>query len=217
MSSPVVAPPSVSTDGGGDHWGLRREQGHRRNRMKRSLLRIVGWNAEGLRTKVPELQSWLPLVSADVVAIQEAQFSAKTAILIPRLQPPVFTRRERGRTTSAAAVVKGGDVAIRGGIPFSPCKTAYLTPRTTAQRSAACASSEYTPSTLSASTGRPSTTRHRTTEKTTSAQTPSHLAKTPSFWGTSTPTTHSGTTVATRQTTSVKDWRTGSTEWTGRR
>ena len=65
MSSPVAAPPSGSTDGGGDARGLRRGQGrrrarnrrYRRNRAKRSLLRVVGWNAESLRTKVSELQS----------------------------------------------------------------------------------------------------------------------------------------------------------------
>ena len=135
MSDPVAAPPSGSTDGGGERRGTgpgrrrARNRRHRRNRAKRSLLHIIGWNAEGLRTKVPELQSWLPSVRADVVCIQEAQFSTRTATRIPGFQPPVFTRRERGRTTGAATA-KGGDIAIyvRGGIPFSPLTDHLVAP-----------------------------------------------------------------------------------------
>ena len=52
--------------------------------------------------RVSELQSWLPSVNADVVTIQEAQFSAKTTVRIPGFQPPVVTRRERGRNAGAA-------------------------------------------------------------------------------------------------------------------
>ena len=131
MSSHAAAAPISADAGGGGHGrtpGHRQGQGRRRaknrryhrNRAKRSLLHIVGWNAEGLRSKIPELQSWLPSVKADVVAIQEAQLSANSAIRIPGFQPPVYTRRQRGRITGSTA--KGGDVAIyvRGGIPFSP-------------------------------------------------------------------------------------------------
>ena len=86
----------------------------------------MSWNAEGLRTKIRELGSWLPAVKADVVAVQEAQFS-KTAPNIPGYQPPVVVRRARGRTTGAA-VVKGGDVAlyIRAGLHFTVLTDSYL-------------------------------------------------------------------------------------------
>ena len=77
------------------------------------------WNADGLQPKVNELERWLLLNRADVVAIQEGQFSRST----PRLsgfQPPVVTRRARGRIDGAQ--VKGGDVAlyIRAGVHFVP-------------------------------------------------------------------------------------------------
>ncbi|KAF0290571.1 putative RNA-directed DNA polymerase from transposon BS [Amphibalanus amphitrite] len=138
MSSPVAAAPlSGSTDRGGDDRGPGRGQSrrrarnrrYRRNRTQRSLLHIVGWNAEGLRTKVSELQSWLPSVNADVVAIQEAQFPTKTTVRIPGYQPPVVTRRTRGRQTGAASA-KGGDVAIyvRGGLTFSTLSDSYQAP-----------------------------------------------------------------------------------------
>ena len=87
---------------------------------------IVSWNAEGLRTKVRELGSWLPAVKADVVAVQEAQLS-KTVPNIPGFQPPVVVRRARGRSTGAS-VVKGGDVAlyIRAGLHFDVLSGGYL-------------------------------------------------------------------------------------------
>ena len=92
-------------------------------------MHIVAWNAEGLRTKVPELQSWLPTVKADVVAIQEAQFTAKSLTRIPGFQPPVVTRRGRGRAAGAAAR-GGGDVAIyvRGGLTFAPLPDRLVSP-----------------------------------------------------------------------------------------
>ena len=137
MSSLTAAPPSVSTDGGGAHREhrelrrgcQRRRAKNRRNRAQRSLLHIVGWNAEGLRTKLSELQSWLPTVSADVVAIQEVQLSAMSTFRIPGYQPPVVTRRARGRTSGAVSA-KGGDVAIyvRGGLPFVPIIDRLLDP-----------------------------------------------------------------------------------------
>ena len=129
MSSRPTAPPSVSADGGGDHprppRGQHRRRArnrrYRRNRQTRSLLHIVVWNAEGIRSKIPELQGWLRTAPADVIAIQEAQFPAKTATRIPGFQPPVITRRARGRR-EGAAVTKGGDVAIylRAGLHFTP-------------------------------------------------------------------------------------------------
>ena len=64
-----------------------------------------------------------------MVAIQEAQFSNKTTVRIPGFQPPVVTRRARGRQ-SGAATAKGGDVAIyvRGGLPFTPLTGRPLAP-----------------------------------------------------------------------------------------
>ena len=87
---------------------------------------IVPWNAEGLRTKVQELGSWLPAIKADVVAIQEAQLP-KAAPSIPGFQPPVVVRRARGRRTGAASV-KGGDVAlyVRAGLHFVPLSGRYI-------------------------------------------------------------------------------------------
>ena len=125
ISGPAVPAP-VSTDGGdgrrtGGPGGRRRARNRRyhRNRSQRSLLHIVCWNADGLQPKVNELERWLLLNRADVVAIQEGQFSRST----PRLsgfQPPVVTRRARGRIDGAQ--VKGGDVAlyIRAGVHFVP-------------------------------------------------------------------------------------------------
>ena len=140
MSSLAAAPPSVSTGGGDGHRGHRDHRGqgrrrarnrrYRRNRVRRSLLHIVGWNAEGLRGKVPELQSWLPTVTADVVAIQEAQFSAKSLFRIPGFQSPVVNRKVRGRSSGAASAKGGGDVAIyvRGGLAFNPLTEYHLNP-----------------------------------------------------------------------------------------
>ncbi|KAF0304083.1 putative RNA-directed DNA polymerase from transposon BS [Amphibalanus amphitrite] len=81
---------------------------------------VVSWNAEGLRSKITELQRWLPTVRADVLAVQEGQFPKA----VPRLsgfQPPVVVRRARGRRADME-VVKGGDVAIyvRAGLAFTP-------------------------------------------------------------------------------------------------
>ena len=87
---------------------------------------IVSWNAEGLRTKVQELGSWLPAIKADVVAIQEAQLP-KAAPSISGFQPPVVVRRARGRRTGAASV-KGGDVAlyVRAGLHFVSLSGRYI-------------------------------------------------------------------------------------------
>ena len=117
MISDRAAPPAV-TDGGGEAPAGRsgpgsrrraRNRRYRRNRARRSLLTIMVWNAEGLRPKIPELSSWLPGSNVDVVAVQEGQFS-KAAPRIPGFQPPVVTRRSRGRRVGGP--VKGGDVAI---------------------------------------------------------------------------------------------------------
>ena len=127
MISPQAAPAPARTGGGRDRRdrpggsGRRRARNrrYRRNRASRSLLHVIGWNAEGLRSKVPELQRWLHSEQADVVAVQECQFS-KSAVRLPGFQPPVVTRRARGRQPGARA--RGGDVAIyvRAGIPFAP-------------------------------------------------------------------------------------------------
>ena len=87
---------------------------------------MVSWNAEGLRSKVTELQRWLPAIRADVVAVQEGQFPS-TVPRLPGFQPPVVVRRARGRR-AGAAVVKGGDVAIyvKGGLHFVPLSGRHL-------------------------------------------------------------------------------------------
>lgn len=127
MSSNPGVPASRGTEGGGgngrEHRGNRRRARNRRyhrNRAQRSLLHLVCWNAGGLQTKTGELERWLLTSHADVLAIQEGQFS-RAAPRLPGFQPPVVTRRARGRVTGAA-VVKGGDVAIyvRAGIHFAP-------------------------------------------------------------------------------------------------
>lgn len=81
---------------------------------------MVCWNAEGLRTKLQELQRWLPSVNADILAVQEAQFPAKAVSRLPGFQPPVVVRRSRGRVAGGGAA-KGGDVALylRAGLQFA--------------------------------------------------------------------------------------------------
>ena len=129
------APPAEAADGGGlvrrgdgARGGVRRRaknSRYRKNCRERSRLLVVSWNAEGLRSKVPELQQWLSLKKADVVAIQEAQLPAKS-ISIPGYQEAAVTRRARGRRDGARA--KGGDVAIyvRNGLSFDKLLSAPL-------------------------------------------------------------------------------------------
>ena len=128
MSSGPAVPAPASADGGGGRraggsGGRRRARNRRyhRNRSQRSLLHLVCWNADGLQPKIRELERWLLSNRADVVAVQEGQFSRSSITRIPGFQPPVVTRRARGRTTGAA-FVKGGDVAIfvRAGVHFVP-------------------------------------------------------------------------------------------------
>ena len=126
MNSAGTAPPAAADGGGAARTGRRgtgrrrraRNRRYRQNRATRSLLTIVVWNAEGLRSKTAELSPWLSEVRADVVAIREGQFG-KAAPSIPGFQPPVVSRRSRGRRAGGPA--KGGDVAIyvRDGRPFS--------------------------------------------------------------------------------------------------
>ena len=98
---------------------------YRKNCRERSRLLVVSWNAEGLRSKVSELQQWLSLKKVDVVAIQEAQLPAKS-ISIPGYQEAAVTRRARGRRDGARA--KGGEVAIyvRNGLSFDKLSSAPL-------------------------------------------------------------------------------------------
>ena len=76
------------------------------------------WNAEGPRPKIAELSSRLLELHADVIAVQEGQFP-KAVPRIPGFQPPVVTRRIRGRRDGVPG--KGGDFAIyvRDGHHFS--------------------------------------------------------------------------------------------------
>ena len=226
MSSPGTAPPSASTGGGGAGRGPGRGQGrrrarnrrHRRNRMQRSLHHVVGWNAEGLRTKVPELQSWLPTVRADVVAIQEAQFSAKTATRIPGYQPPVYARRERGRISGAASA-KGGDVAIfvRAGIHFAPLTERLTDPADDSTEVCGVRILGTHPINI-INVYRPPIRRSpedQREDRFDPGAVPS--GEDTIVLGTSTPTTPSGTAVATQRTTSGSDWPTGWTVRTGSR
>ena len=134
MNNTTAAPPSVDADGGGSHRGGTRGQRrrtknrrYRRNRARRSHITIVSWNAEGLRSKVAELQRWLPAEKADVLAVQEGQLPSKVP-RIPGYQPPVVVRRARGRITGAETV-RGGDVAIyvRAGLHFAPLDGRFTT------------------------------------------------------------------------------------------
>ena len=117
MNNDRAAPPAAIDGDGvaqtgrpGSHGRRRaRNRRYRRNRARRSLLTIMAWNAEGLRPKIAELSSWLSEARVDVVAVQEGQFP-KTAPRLPGFQPPVVTRRTRGRRSGGP--VKGGDVAI---------------------------------------------------------------------------------------------------------
>lgn len=135
MNSRQAAPTPVCADGGGAHRGgypgrnnrrRAKNRRYRRNRCQRSHLTIVSWNAEGLRSKIPELQRWLPTIGADVVAVQEGQFP-KAVPRLPGYQPPVVVRRARGRI-AGAATVKGGDVAVyvKGGLHFVPLTGRHL-------------------------------------------------------------------------------------------
>ena len=105
----------------------RKNQRLHRNRDVRSRLRIFCWNAEGLRPKLAELQSWLLTERADILAIQECQFG-KVPTREAGFQPPIITRRSLGRT--AAADAKGGDVALylKVGLQFTPLTERRLTP-----------------------------------------------------------------------------------------
>ena len=107
------------TDGGGEaragqsrsrHRRRARNRRYRRNRARRSLLTILVWNAEGLRQKIAELSSWLPGTNVDDIAVQQGQFPEALS-QIPGFQPPVVTRRTRGRRDDGHAK-GGGDVVI---------------------------------------------------------------------------------------------------------
>ncbi|KAF0302132.1 putative RNA-directed DNA polymerase from transposon BS [Amphibalanus amphitrite] len=91
---------------------------YRYNRRIRSRLTLVGWNAEGLRTKLPEFGRWLSEHKVDAVAVQEAQLAGGT-ISVPGYQLAAVSRRARGRRDGGP--VKGGDVVIlvRNGINFA--------------------------------------------------------------------------------------------------
>ncbi|KAF0296692.1 Ribonuclease H [Amphibalanus amphitrite] len=89
-------------------------------RVSRGLHRRAGWDGvyqpgASSRSRPDCGSEYRP----DVIAIQEAQFPAKTVTRIPGFQPPVVTRRGRGRAAGVAA--KGDDVAIyvRGGLSFA--------------------------------------------------------------------------------------------------
>ncbi|KAF0303168.1 RNA-directed DNA polymerase from mobile element jockey [Amphibalanus amphitrite] len=99
---------------------------YRANLKTRSRLQIACWNAEGLRRKLTELQGWLSESKIDVIAVQEAQFSASSLTEIPGFQTAAVRRRARGRRNSGPA--KGGDVAIyvRKGLNFDKLETAPL-------------------------------------------------------------------------------------------
>ncbi|KAF0305717.1 putative RNA-directed DNA polymerase from transposon X-element [Amphibalanus amphitrite] len=91
---------------------------YRLNRRIRSRLTLVGWNAEGLRIKLPEFGRWLSENKVDAVAVQEAQL-AGGIISVPGYQLAAVSRRARGRRDGGP--VKGGDVVIlvRNGINFA--------------------------------------------------------------------------------------------------
>ena len=117
MNNDRDAPPAATDGDGGTPAGRpgnrrrrrARNRRYRRNRAQRSLLTLVVWNAEGLRPKIAEVSPWLSKAHVDVLAVQEGQFP-KAAPRIPGFQPPVVTRRSRGRRDGGP--VKGGDVAI---------------------------------------------------------------------------------------------------------
>ena len=129
MSSVPAARPSGPADGGGARRApgapnrqRRRAKNRRyhRNRTCQSRLIVVCWNEEGFRTKLSELQRWLPSIKADILAVQEVQFSPKWIFRLPGFQPPIIVRRARGRAAGERAA-KGGDVAVfdRAGLHFT--------------------------------------------------------------------------------------------------
>ena len=130
--------PAVSANGGEPGRGERGPRGgrsrraknrrYRRNRQARSRLLVVGWNAEGLRKKIPEFSRWLSAAKVDVAAIQEAQLPANKTLSVPGYQAAVFQRRARGRRGDGPA--KGGDVIIfvRDGIAFTTIEASPLQP-----------------------------------------------------------------------------------------
>ena len=183
-------PAPVSADGGGgrragDPVGRRRARNRRyhRNRSQRSLQHLVCWNAYGFQPELGELERWLLCNQTDVVADQEGQFSWSSTTRILGFQPPVVTRRARGRITGASSV-KGGDVAlyVRAGVHF-----VLLTDRPLAAADDStenCGVSRgYSmpdPWTSGVCTARLFERRRRTNEWTTSTQTFSRLMTTPS-------------------------------------
>jgi exonuclease III len=58
---------------------------------------VICWNVAGLHGKASELQLWLLENKVDLVAIQEAQFSAKRTVRLNGFQYPVITKRKSGR------------------------------------------------------------------------------------------------------------------------
>ena len=129
--------PAVSANGGGQDRGGHGPRGgrsrraknrrYRHNRQLRSRLLLCGWNAEGLRKKIPEFSRWLSEKKVDVAAVQEAQLSAKP-LSIPGYQTAAVRRRARGRRGDGP--VKGGDVAIfvRDGLAYTTIETSPLRP-----------------------------------------------------------------------------------------
>ena len=114
---------------GGGRSRRAKNRRYRLNRKARSRLTIVSWNAEDLRTKKQELERWLSVVKADVVAIQEAQLAANKTPSLSGYQTAAVTRRARGRRSGGPA--KGGDVAlfVRDRIQFSTIDRSPLHPQ----------------------------------------------------------------------------------------
>ena len=135
----------------------------------------------GLRLMLGELQSWLLKDKVDILAIQECQFG-KAPSRIAGFQPPVITGRTRGRT--AAAGVKGGDVAVylRAGLQFTPLTERRLAPAR--QRCTECVSSDRNPWIFLTLTGRLFDLEKPMNDATISTRTSSPPTTTPSLWGT---------------------------------
>ena len=133
VNAPVVCADGGGTRSrraGGPRGGRSRRAKNRRYRHNcrvRSRLTMIGWNAEGLRTKIQELSRWLSDIKADVVAVQEAQLAGGT-ISVPGYQVAAVSRRARGRRDGGP--VKGGDVLIlvRNGVNFSSLTQSPVTP-----------------------------------------------------------------------------------------
>ena len=73
--------------------------------IQRGALRILQWNADGVGTKMPELESRVREFEVDIVLIQESKLQAKHRT--PQLQGYSVVRRDRGS--------RGGYQEARGG------------------------------------------------------------------------------------------------------